>query len=77
MHPLVRNLYKRLLVTGREYPPGLDFVRDKAKRDFRARAHLTDEVEIRRAVAFGRYLDREMKAVIGLKKYRTLRARYG
>jgi hypothetical protein len=27
MHPLVRNLYKRVLVVGREYPTGLEHVK--------------------------------------------------
>ena len=27
MHPLVRDLYKRALFVGRDYPLGLDYVR--------------------------------------------------
>ena len=33
MHPLVRDLYKKLLTVGRDYPAGLDHVRDRAKRE--------------------------------------------
>ena len=56
----------------------LDAVRDRAKREFRERADLRSEAEIRKAVGYGRYMLREMRALIQLKKYRTLKARgYG
>jgi len=29
MHPLVRDLYKRFLLVGRDYPLGLNYVREK------------------------------------------------
>mmetsp|Transcript_6475 Transcript_6475/g.7403 ORF Transcript_6475/g.7403 Transcript_6475/m.7403 type:complete len:84 (+) Transcript_6475:230-481(+) len=76
MHPLVRDLYKRVVFVGREYPLGLPWVRQKAKAWFRQNADLTDEVEIRRAVAKGRFWVREMRAVIQLKKYRLMKKRY-
>lgn len=76
MNPRVRDLYKRIIFVGREYPLGLNWVREKAKSWFRQNAELTDEVEIRRAVAKGRFMVREMQAVIKLKKYRTLNKRY-
>ena len=38
---------------------------------FRQNAHLTEDVDIKRAVAQGRFMAREMIAVIHLKKYRT------
>ena len=116
----VRNLYKRVLLAGRDYPLGLDYVRQKAKAEFAKRAHIRDDVEARaipsarrteapwhaptvppssrhgarlhradprvrarracsqlkRAVHYGRYMVKEMIGVIGLKKYRTLKARY-
>ena len=31
MHPLVRDLYKRIILCGRDYPGGLEVVRRKAK----------------------------------------------
>ena len=34
MQPLVRKLYKRLLLAGRDYPTGLADVRDKVKEEF-------------------------------------------
>ena len=78
MRPVVRDLYKQILVVGRAYPAGLDAVSDRAKREFRERADLRSEAEIRKAVGYGRYMLREMRALIQLKKYRTLKARgYG
>eukprot|EP00038_Savillea_parva_P007943 m.173455 g.173455 ORF g.173455 m.173455 type:complete len:80 (-) comp13698_c0_seq1:69-308(-) len=78
MHPLVRDLYKRIIVVGREYPGGLEVVRRKAKEHFRANAHLTEEEDIRKAVSRGRwYVNNELVGVIKLKKYRTMAHRYG
>jgi len=76
MHPLVRDLYKRALVAGKDYPLGLDWVRAKAKKEFAKNKLVQNEIELKRTIAYGRYLVREMQAVIGLKKYRTIRARY-
>eukprot|EP00937_MAST-01D_sp_MAST-1D-sp2_P007637 g7637.t1 len=78
MHPLVRDLYKRVIVVGHDYPHprGLDFVREKFKAAMFANAGMTDEVEIKRAVHKGRYMVKEMIGVIQLKKYRTINKRY-
>ena len=77
MHPLARDLYKRVLVAGREYPGGLDWVRESAKREFRKNAALdpvANAVEFRRAVAAGRYYVREIEAVARIKKYRAMKS---
>ena len=74
---LVRDLYRRILTVGRDYPKGLDWVRDKAKAEFSKNAHLNDPIDIKRAVNYGRWQVKEMQGVIYLKKYRTLRSRYG
>ena len=77
MQPLVRELYKRILAVGRDYPAGLAAVRRRAKREFFERRDLRDAAEVKKAVGYGRYMIREMTGVIQLKKYRTLRSRYG
>ena len=88
IHPLVRDLYKRALVVGKDYPHprGLDYIREvwkKALRDPKNSASFESiqdpklkEKQIRKAVGKGRYGIREMIGVIQLKKYRTLRRRY-
>ena len=76
MHPLVRDLYKRVVIVGADYPLGLEYVRGKFKKGIFANAHLTDEVEIKRAVNKGRYMVKEMIGVIQLKKYRQMNKRY-
>ena len=60
---LVRNLYRRILIAGKDYPTGLDAVKKKAKAEFAKRAHLEDGLELRRAVNYGRYMVREMQGV--------------
>jgi len=76
MHPLVRDLYKRILVVGKDYPLGLDWVKTKAKPWIRQNAELTEEREIRKKVGEGRFWVREMQSVIKMKKYRTMKKRY-
>jgi len=111
MHPLVRDLYKRAIIVGRDYPhpDGLDYVRRTWKAALRDSKNcptcylsapcgdspsttrnlnnsrpkpscLADpkcEKEIRLAVGRGRKMVNEMVGVIQLKKYRTMRRRYG
>ena len=71
----VRNLYKRILTVGKDYPAGLDFVREKAKTEFRKRKDV-EGIELKRSVAYGRYMVWEMIGVIQLKKYRSIKRRY-
>lgn len=89
MHPLVRDLYKRAVTVGKDYPhpKGLDYVRETWKRALRDNKNfdstkastwdpLRYDKEIRKAVGRGRYAIREMIGVIQLKKYRTMKKRY-
>lgn len=76
MHPLVRDLYKRFMVAGKNYPQGLAVVRCRVKLAFQEKAGLTDEVDIKRAVAKGRYWVREIHATHALHKYRSIKKRY-
>ena len=76
MHPLVRDLYKRVLIVGRDYPTGLEHVK-KGKRVFSRERASTDDFEIKKAVARGRwYVRNEITGVIKLKKYRAMKQRY-
>lgn len=77
MHPLVRDLYKRVLLVGRDYPLGLSYVREKARAEFAAKSRITDELELKKAVRDGRWRVKEMVAVIQLRKYRRLKQSYG
>lgn len=76
MNSQVRDLYKRFLLAGRNYPKGLAFVRQKAKEGFGEQRHLKDEVDIKKAVAKGRWWVRELNAISKLAKYRQMRERY-
>ena len=87
MHPLVRDLYKRVLHVGRDYPTGLAHVKQVWKTALRnpdnCPSCVTDptssacEEEILRAVYKGRFMVKEMVGVIQIKKYRAMKARYG
>ncbi|EKX42044.1 hypothetical protein GUITHDRAFT_74318 [Guillardia theta CCMP2712] len=77
MHPLVRDLYKRFILVGRDYPGGLQIIKKKVKEAFFTNRHLEDDIEIRRAVARGRwYIRNELCAIIQFKKYRVMKERY-
>ena len=60
-----------------DYPAGLGWVKSKAKPWFGQNAAITDEREILHKVAEGRFWVKEMQAIISLKKYRTMKKRYG
>ncbi len=77
MHPLVRDLYKRILIAGRDYPLGLPYVREKAKAAIMKNCGITDILALKKAVRYGRWQVKEMMAVSQLRKYRQLRHRYG
>lgn len=87
MHPLVRDLYKRVVYVGRDYPLGMDYVRKTWKQALRNEENclscysnpnsLECEKEIRIAVGKGRHMVREMIGIIQLKKYRAMKQRYG
>lgn len=87
MHPLVRDLYKRVLHVGRDYPTGLAHVKKVWKKALRNPANCPSCVndpasdacyeEILRAVHKGRFMVKEMIGVIQIKKYRAMKQRYG
>lgn len=76
MHSSVRDLYKRFLIAGRNYPQGLSYIRQRAKDGFRKNSGLQDEVAVKKAVAEGRYWVREVVAISKLHKYRSIRRKY-
>jgi len=76
MHPKVRDLYKRFLLVGRDYPAGLAVVKEKVKKEFFTNRDLKEELDIFRAVAKGRYFVREIMAINQLHKYRALKKTY-
>lgn len=81
------------MIVGKDYPhpDGLDYVRRKWKEALRDTQNCQlipndnndvdvakeNERIIRKAVGKGRYVIREMEGTIQLKKYRTMRRRYG
>ena len=73
MNPLVRDLYKRFIVAGRGYPQGVIYVREKAKTAFFTNSTLDNEIEVKKAVAKGRYWVREIIAISQFHKFRAMR----
>lgn len=76
MHPLVRDLFRRIIFVGREYPLGLDYVKRAARKKIAPKRHLTADADIKQAVHEGRWWVREMIGAIQLRKYRAMKKRY-
>lgn len=76
MHPLVRDLFRRIIYVGREYPLGLAYVKRIARKKIADKRHLTAEADIKRAVHEGRWWVREMIGATQLRKYRAMKRRY-
>nr|XP_019947841.1 PREDICTED: LYR motif-containing protein 5A isoform X1 [Paralichthys olivaceus] len=72
----VIKLYKCLLYLGREYPKGSAYFRDRLKSAFMKNKDVTDPEEIRKLVARGDFVIKELEALYFLRKYRTMKKRY-
>jgi hypothetical protein len=91
IHPLVRDLYKRVLIVGKDYP-NTDYGRVKQiwKAALRnpsncpswytnsgtSNDNQNDVEELYHAVHRGRHMIKEMIGIIQLHKYRTMKKRY-
>ncbi|KAI9490013.1 hypothetical protein BDB00DRAFT_571290 [Zychaea mexicana] len=70
-------LYKQLAYLGREYPLGYEnFFRPRLKSAFLKKRDLTDEEEIKKSIALGEYVCKELETLYYLRKYRAMRRRY-
>lgn len=76
MNPKVRELYKRFLIVGRTYPNDFNSIKLKIKDGFMKNKDITNEIELKKAIVFGRYWVRELRAVTTLAKYRAMKRRY-
>jgi len=69
-------LLVQILLLGRDYPDGLNYVRERAKREILKHRLESDPEKIKGGIAKIEYIIKEMEALIQLKKYRTLKRRY-
>ncbi|VBB75462.1 Putative protein similar to LYRM5 of Mus musculus [Podospora comata] len=58
----VMSIYKQLLYLGRDYPQGYNYFRPRLHRAFMANASLTDEAEIRQAIARAQFVQKEVQS---------------
>lgn len=72
----VVRLYKNLLYLGREYPQGSTYFRERLKAAFMKNKDVTDPEKIKKLVAKGDFVIKELEAMYFLRKYRTLKKRY-
>jgi len=76
LRPQVMQLYKNLLHLGREYPAGYDYFKGKLKAGFLKNKDMTEPRDIKKKLAGGRYIMKELEALYMLKKYRAMKSRY-
>lgn len=76
MHPLVRDLLKRFVLLARRHPSGEVWVKTQVRQSLERNAQLSDELEIRRAVAKGRRVVRDAEEFAKFSRYRAMRRRY-
>ena len=63
--------YKQLIFAGREYPGGLAEIRNKTKAEYQKLEFSTDETEIKKAIANGRWWLKEIQSISRLHKYQN------
>ena len=73
----VIHVYKELLEMGKSYPLGYDYFRPRLHKAFSSQAHITDEEEIKKGIERAQYVKKEIEALYYLKKYRSMKQRYG
>ena len=72
----VVQLYKELQFMGREYPAGADYFQTKCKAAFLKNKDETDPEKIQMLIDRGRFVQKEIEALYGLRKYRAMKNRY-
>ena len=72
----VKQLYKNLIFTGREYPKGGTYFRDKCHNVFIRNKDINDPEKIKALIKQGEFVIKELESLYYLKKYRTLRKKY-
>lgn len=72
----VIQLYKELQFMGREYPAGAEYFHSKCKAAFLKNKDETDPEKIKMLIDRGRFVQKEIEALYGLRKYRAMKQRY-
>ncbi|XP_028279392.1 LYR motif-containing protein 5A [Parambassis ranga] len=72
----VIKLYKNLLYIGREYPKGSAYFRERLKSAFMKNKDVTDPEKIKKLLARGDFVIKELEALYFLRKYRAMKQRY-
>lgn len=73
----ILELYKDLLYIGKYYP-GKEYseIKKIIRNSFRKNKNVQDDKEIEKLYEHGKYVYKEIEALISLKKYRTLKRNY-
>uniref|UniRef100_A0A8C4QDA9 Complex 1 LYR protein domain-containing protein n=1 Tax=Eptatretus burgeri TaxID=7764 RepID=A0A8C4QDA9_EPTBU len=70
------SLVFQLLFMGRDYPAGEALFKERLRHAFRKNMHVSDPNEIRKLIARGNYMARELQALYHVRKYRAMKSRY-
>lgn len=72
----VIRLYKTLLYLGRDYPQGFPYFKQRLKSAFMKNKDVTDPEKIKKLLARGDFVIKEIEALYFLRKYRAMKKRY-
>ena len=61
---------------GKDYPLGYDYFRARLKSAFIKNKEITNKDLLEQLIMRGEFVERELKALYMLKKYRTMKKRY-
>ena len=61
---------------GKDYPLGYDYFRARLKSAFIKNKEITNKDLVEQLIMRGEFVERELKALYMLKKYRTMKKRY-
>ncbi|KAF7402677.1 hypothetical protein HZH66_004944 [Vespula vulgaris] len=73
----VIQLYKTLLYMGHDYPKGYEYFRTRLRKAFNKNKEERNPEKIDKMIEHGNYVIKELEALYMLRKYRTLKNRYG
>ncbi len=66
----------QLIYLGRQHPKGADYFLPKVKQEFMKNKDETDVEQIKKHIAYGRYMVRELESMYQMRKYRAMKQRY-
>ena len=76
MHPLVRDLCKRIILVSKIYPGGAEYVLNRYRQALVKNREVVDDLKLKTLIRQGRYWVRELEMVAKIHKFRAMKSKY-